>query len=155
MYKLTENGVTNLDTGANIPDCPDNADWQNYQAWAKKNTPFSIESVIEKINGVWTTDLSDEKKAEIAEQEKQEQALKNITKRQLLIWLFLKKSKTEDDIYSAINVIADADKKYLAKVNYSGTNNFYYGNSFVPVIGQALGLTLDEIKTMFDEAKEM
>jgi hypothetical protein len=95
---------------------------------------------------------TDDYKANIATQEAKIQAMKNITKRQLLIWLYTNKQKTEDDILSAIGIIADNDQKYLAKVNYSGTNNFYYGNSFVPIIGGALGLTADDLKTMFDEA---
>lgn len=80
------------------------------------------------------------------------QSMKTITKRQLLIWIYTNKKKTEDDIYTAIETITDTDKKYLAKINYSGTNNFYYGNGYVQLIGEALGLTIDEIKTMFDDA---
>lgn len=85
----------------------------------------------------------------------QAQAMKNITKRQLLIWLYTNKSKTEDDISTAIETITDTTQKYLAKVNYNGTNIFYYGNTFVSVIGTALGLTTDEIKKMFDEAESL
>lgn len=109
--------------------------------------------VIKKV----VTDISntDEYKAKIAEIEEQIQAQKNITKRQMLIWLFTQKGKTEDDILTVIDAIEDSAQKYLAKVNYSGTNNFYYGNKFVPVIGQALGLNLDEIKRMFDESKNL
>lgn len=83
------------------------------------------------------------------------QAMKNITKRQLLIWLYLNAGKTEEDIYTAINAIPDATTKYLATVNYSGTNNFYYGNNYVQVIGAILGLTVDQLKTMFDEASTL
>jgi len=94
----------------------------------------------------------------IAEKEKEAaeiQAQKNITKRQMLIWLFIHKSKTEEAIFAAIDLIENESQRYLAKVNYSGTNVFYYGNSFVPLIGQALGLTIDEIKAMFDEGKTL
>lgn len=98
---------------------------------------------------------TDEYLAKVAEQEAHILALKCITKRQLLIWLYTQKGKTEDDILNAIDTIQDSSQKYLAKVNYNGTNNFYYGNDFVPVIGQALGLSLDDIKTMFDEAKDL
>lgn len=93
-------------------------------------------------------EITDEQLAKI-------QATKNITKRQLLIWLYSQKDKTENDILSAIELIQDEAQKYLAKVNYIGTNNFYYGNDFVLVIGQALGLSVDEIKTMFDEASKL
>lgn len=105
------------------------------------------------IEGV-LTDISStpEYIAEQAAKEAEEQARKNITKRQMLIWLFLNKQKTEQDILNAINTIQDDAQKYLALVNYSGTNNFYYGNDFVPLIGQALGLTENELKQCFDEA---
>lgn len=90
--------------------------------------------------------------AQKAEEEQRTQAYKNITKRQLLIWLFVNKQKTEADIFNAINSIQDPSQKYLATVNYTGTNNFYFGNAFTPVIGGALGLSLVELKKMFDEA---
>lgn len=84
-----------------------------------------------------------------------EQQLKNITKRQLLIWIYTNYKKTEDDIFNAINTITDNDKRYLAKVNYNGTNNFYYGNEYVQLIGVALGLTSDDLKKMFNEANNL
>ena len=83
------------------------------------------------------------------------QSMKNITKRQLLIWIYIHKQKTEDDIYSAIDTITDEGKKYLAKVSYSGTNNFYYGNEFTQLIGLALGLTIGELKQCFNEASSL
>lgn len=109
--------------------------------------------VINKI--VNDISLTNGYRNKITEQELNIQKRKNITKRQLLIWLFINKNKTEDDILSAISTIQDSSQQYLAKVNYTGTNNFYFGNEFVLVIGQALGLTVDDVKTMFDEAKNL
>lgn len=65
-YKLTDDGVINLETGAYVPACEGNKDWQEYQEWAKTNTPFSLESVVEKVNDIWT-DISstDDYKAKI------------------------------------------------------------------------------------------
>lgn len=94
----------------------------------------------------------EEYNAMVQAQEAKIQAMKNITKRQLLIWLFLNKQKTEDNILTAIDSLTDESQKYLAKINYSGTNNFYYGNDFVRLIGTTLGLTTDELKICFDEA---
>jgi len=94
----------------------------------------------------------------IAEQKRQNmliQAQKTITKRQLLFWLFLKKQITEDSIFTAINSIPDQKNRYLGEKSYTGTNNFEFGNPFVPVIGQALGLTSDELVLMFDEASHL
>lgn len=55
MYKLLENGVINLETSACIPNCEGNRDWIEYQYWlAQGNTPFSLESVVELVGGVWT-----------------------------------------------------------------------------------------------------
>ena len=91
----------------------------------------------------------------IAEQEHQKaliQDKKTITKRQLLFWLFLKKQIIEDSIFTAISSIPDAQNRYLGEKSYAGTNNFEFGNPFVPVIGQALGLTSEELILMFDEA---
>lgn len=41
-YKLHPiSGVIRLEDNATIPDCPDNRDWREYQAWlAKGNTPL-------------------------------------------------------------------------------------------------------------------
>ena len=40
VYQLTENGVKRLIDNAMIPDCSENRDWQDYQAWlAEGNTP--------------------------------------------------------------------------------------------------------------------
>jgi len=94
----------------------------------------------------------------IAEQQAKQAEIQNkktITKRQLLFWLFLNKQKTETDILNAIEAIQDPSQRYLGQVSYNGTNNFEYGNPFVPVIGQALGLTTTELIKCFDEAKEM
>ena len=39
MYKLTKSGVRRSD-GAEIPNCPDNRDWQDYLIWISEgNTP--------------------------------------------------------------------------------------------------------------------
>lgn len=95
---------------------------------------------------------SSEYKAEQEQKLSEEKAKRKITKRQLLIWLYINKQKEEDDILAAINMISDPAQKYLAKVNYQGTNDFYFGNEFVPVIGLSLGLTAVELDTMFDEA---
>lgn len=94
----------------------------------------------------------------IAEQEHLEQerkAQRKITKRQMLFWLYLNKQKTESDILNAINAIPDETQKYLAGVSYNGTNDFYYGNEFVPIIGLALGLAVQDLDKMFDEAVEL
>lgn len=40
MYQLTDFGVIRLSGNACIPDCEDNKDWQEYQAWlAESNIP--------------------------------------------------------------------------------------------------------------------
>jgi hypothetical protein len=119
-------------------------------------TEFCSTDKWDIINGTFT-DISTTPEY-IAEQELKQaeiQAKKNITKRQMLIWLFLNKQKTETDILNAIDTISDNSQKYLALVNYNGTNEFYYGNEFVSIIGQALGLTTAQIKTMFDDAKSL
>ena len=66
MYKLIENGVINLDTGAFIPEHKDNSDWVKYQAWLKNgNSPFGIDTPIENINGEWVDiSITEEYKAE-------------------------------------------------------------------------------------------
>lgn len=115
----------------------------------KQSQGGTIQNIDGQVMCVMPTD------EQIVEQETKIQAQKNITKRQLLVWLFTQKQKTEDDIFNVIETIQDTAQRYLAKVNYGGTNNFYYGNEFVPLIGQALGLTIDEIKTMFDEASKL
>ena len=106
------------------------------------------------VNGV-AVDNSEEYNKQLAEQEAKIQAMKNITKRQLLFWLYQNKQKTETDILTAIDTIMDKDKKYLAQVSYNGTNNYYYGNEYTQAIGKALGLTIDELKQCFDEASKL
>ena len=94
----------------------------------------------------------------IAKQEQKQaeiQALKSITKRQLLIWLYINKQMKEADILSAIDAITDEDKKYLATISYNGTNTFYYGNEYLQMIAQSLSLSIDERKKMFDEAGQL
>lgn len=127
------------------------------------NTPYTTQEDLDSAGLTdWHIATDDEVTAwqtanadEIKQKADEAQAMKNITKRQMLIWLYTNKGKTEDDIFTAINTISDPTQKYLAKVNYSGTNNFYYGNGFVSVIGQALGLTVDELKAMFDQASQL
>ena len=87
--------------------------------------------------------------------EQQEQNAKEITKRQLNFWIYLKKGIKEDDIYTAINSIEDEKTRYLAEQSYKGTNTFVYGNPFVSVIGIALGLTEQDLIQCFDEARLM
>jgi len=54
MYKIQKDGigVIRLADGASIPECVDNTDWQEYQAWlAKGNTPlpaYTEEELVEK-----------------------------------------------------------------------------------------------------------
>jgi len=91
----------------------------------------------------------------IAEQEVKAKAIqdaKTITKRQLLFWLFLNKNIKEANILTAISTIEDVNNRYLGEISYNGTNNFQYGNPFVSVIGQALGLTTQDLIKCFDEA---
>ena len=68
---------------------------------------------------------------------------------------FLNKQKKEEDILNAIATIEDPANRYLGEISYHGTNNFEYGNPFVPVICQALGLTEQELKQCFNEAKNL
>lgn len=91
----------------------------------------------------------------IAEQEAKAKAIqdaKTITKRQLLFWLFQNKNIKEANILTAISNIEDENNRYLGEISYNGTNNFQYGNPFVAVIGQALGLTTQDLIKCFDEA---
>lgn len=111
--------------------------------------------IFESPRGVVDISNTNAYKAKVAEKEAKIQNSKTITKRQLLFWLFQQKGIKEDAIFAAISTIDDEATQYLAEKSYTGTNNFEYGNPFVPVIGRALGLTIEEIKTMFDEAKEL
>ena len=110
------------------------------------------ETIYFVANGELTTTPTDAYKVQQQQELDKVQAFKNITKRQLLFWLYVNKKKTEDDILAAINTIADTDKKYLATVSYNGTNNFYYGNEYTQEIATVLGFTTDELKKCFDEA---
>ncbi len=52
-YKLTEYGVLDTETGANIPDADDNRHWVEYQEWlAVPNTP----DPADVVSGTWETD---------------------------------------------------------------------------------------------------
>lgn len=45
-YKLTKEGVQDTETGAFIPDDPDNRDWRQYQAWLKEgNKPEPMDVI--------------------------------------------------------------------------------------------------------------
>lgn len=45
-YKLTESGVLDTETGANIPNAEGNRHWQEYQEWlAEPNTPDPMDVV--------------------------------------------------------------------------------------------------------------
>ena len=89
------------------------------------------------------------------EEAQKELAMKYITKRQMWIWLFTNKGIKKEQIPAVIESIPDETMRYLAGANYEGTNDFYYGNQFVPIIGTALGLSEEELKTMFDEASAL
>lgn len=52
-YKLTENGVYDTETGANIPEDDRNRDWMEYQEWlAEPNTP----DPADVVSGTWDTE---------------------------------------------------------------------------------------------------
>ena len=126
----------------------------NYQE--DDNAIYFLEAWETLHNGEIVGLESDESyQAKLSETAEAMQAKKNITKRQLLFWLYQNKQKTETDILTAIDTIQDKDKKYLAQVSYNGTNNFYYGNEYTQLIGQVLGLTTDELKQCFDEANTL
>lgn len=49
-YKLTENGVLDTETGANIPETNDNRHWREYQEWLTEGSPLNTPDAMDTVD---------------------------------------------------------------------------------------------------------
>lgn len=102
-------------------------------------------------------EMTPEEEAEfLADQEKLQlpEPIRDITKRQLRIWLLVNKSKTLDDVRAAITAtITDPVEREIALVELEDATMFKRSHTLFAAVGPALGFTSDEeIDEAFREA---
>lgn len=87
------------------------------------------------------------------EKEQAEASVIRITKRQALIALFVIKKIKDSDVLAAIDRIPDEDDRYMAKINWEGAVTIDNNSPFTSQIGDLLGLTEEEMNSMFRYAQ--
>ena len=94
----------------------------------------------------------DEAKAEQLYEWEQAGVPLQVTRRQLLLELFITDGVEEDDIYDAINNIADTTTRKIATIEFKQALHFERDNPFVEQIGGLLGLSEGDIDERFKSA---
>lgn len=77
----------------------------------------------------------------------------SVTRRQLLLELYITDGTEESDILTAIDGIADAQTKAIALIEFKQALTFDRDNPFVAQIGTLLGLSESDINDRFINAK--
>lgn len=72
-----------------------------------------------------------------------------VTRRQGLQALYIRKRITEEMIQAQIDAIADLDQRYLASVDFRASQVFQRVNPLVSIIGAALAMTSGEMDDLF------
>ncbi|MBB6578016.1 hypothetical protein HNP33_002084 [Comamonas odontotermitis] len=125
-----------------------------------------IEAKPKLINGEWQQQwrkvalTESELEQRVAEQAAAEQAAKDaaritVTKRQVLLALFLRKGIKADQIDAVINAIPDETQRYMARVDWDGAAAIESDSQTVGMLSQALGLTEAEMPDLFDFAQAL
>lgn len=95
----------------------------------------------------------DETKAEQLHNWQQAGVPLQVTRRQLLLELYITDGTEESDILTAIDGIADAQTKAIALIEFKQALTFDRDNPFVAQIGTLLGLSESDINDRFINAK--
>ena len=90
-----------------------------------------------------------------AEQAAKDAARITVTKRQVLLALFLRKGIKADQIDAVINAIPDETQRYMARVDWDGAAAIESDSQTVGLLSQALGLTEAEMPDLFDFAQAL
>lgn len=90
-----------------------------------------------------------------AEQAAKDAARITVTKRQVLLALFLRKGIKADQIDAVINAIPDETERYMARVDWDGAAAIESDSQTVLMLSQALGLTEAEMPDLFAFAQAL
>lgn len=90
-----------------------------------------------------------------AEQAAKDAARITVTKRQVLLALFLRKGIKADRIDAVINAIPDETERYMARVDWDGAAVIESDSPTVGMLSQALGLTAAEMPDLFEFAQAL
>lgn len=90
-----------------------------------------------------------------AQQEAERIAMLNLTRGDVFRGLLLAKGITKDQIAQMINAMPTTTqeeilKKELAKIDFEDALNFYRGVELINTIGQALGITSEQLDAFFE-----
>lgn len=132
-YKLSGEGYVLRDGSVkvptNLPWCAQNPDFIQYQAWLSAgNTPEPADPSAAPVPPA-------------------------VTMRQARLALL--GAGLLDDVGPAIAAIPDAVTRRAAEIEWEFSNELQRGNPFVEQLGGALGLTADEVDSLFIQAKSL
>lgn len=88
-----------------------------------------------------------EYEAEQARQEAERIAMLSMTKREMFLGLYQAKGITPEQIKAQISAPA-------ALIEFEYANDYFRGNPLINTVGQALGITSDQLDKFFDETKK-
>jgi len=91
----------------------------------------------------------------VAEQAAKDAARITVTKRQVLLALFLRKGIKAEQIDAVINAIPDEIERYMARVDWDGAAAIESDSQTVAMLSQALGLTEAEMPDLFEFAQAL
>ena len=100
----------------------------------------------EKLEGDMVIDNSEEYQQEQAQKERNRLDLLSLTKREVFLGLYQAKGITPEQIKAQIT-----DPAALIEFEYA--NDYFRGNPLINTVGQALGITSDQLDKFFDETK--
>lgn len=89
---------------------------------------------------------TDEYKEEQAKKERERLDLLSLTKREVFLGLYQAKGITPEQIKAQISAPA-------ALIEFEYANDYFRGNPLINTVGQALGITSDQLDKFFDETK--
>lgn len=89
---------------------------------------------------------TDEYKEEQAKKERNRLDLLSLTKREVFLGLYQAKGITPEQIKAQISAPA-------ALIEFEYANDYFRGNPLISTVGQALGITSDQLDKFFDETK--
>lgn len=89
------------------------------------------------------------------ENSEKEAARITISRRQGMLSLFLLKGIKDSDVDDAINTISDPNLRYITKVNWQGASEFVSDSETVQKLAEILELSEQDVKELFQRAKEL